>query len=205
MKLRYALSVAIAAATLATTAVAQDGNPPGGRGGRGTNWENPPGAKGGPGTSPDRIYVRDGQRYAFAARPAGYGVFGVSTPSPAGAYQRAGPASHPPRPPSVIIVDRGRPGWWRSQTDFVGYRGPRPGYAYAPGHGYYPIVYRPPGGVWVVGAHYPPTLRRYVVVTPARYGLPPAPPGHGWYYADTSFVLVTHSTGLVTRTVAGGW
>ncbi len=162
MKLRYALSVAIAAATLATTAVAQDGNPPGGRGGRGTNWENPPGAKG-------------------------------------------GPASHPPRPPSVIIVDRGRPGWWRSQTDFVGYRGPRPGYAYAPGHGYYPIVYRPPGGVWVVGAHYPPTLRRYVVVTPARYGLPPAPPGHGWYYADTSFVLVTHSTGLVTRTVAGGW
>ncbi len=31
-----------------------DNNPPGPRGGRGTNWENPPGPRGGPGTSPDR-------------------------------------------------------------------------------------------------------------------------------------------------------
>lgn len=31
-----------------------DGNPPGPRGGPGTNWENPPGPKGGPGASPDR-------------------------------------------------------------------------------------------------------------------------------------------------------
>lgn len=31
-----------------------DGNPPGWRGGRGTNWENPPGWRGGPGASPDR-------------------------------------------------------------------------------------------------------------------------------------------------------
>lgn len=33
----------------------RDGNPPGRRGGRGTNWENPPGFRGGPGTSPDRF------------------------------------------------------------------------------------------------------------------------------------------------------
>ena len=31
-----------------------DSNPPGPRGGRGTNWENPPGWRGGPGASPDR-------------------------------------------------------------------------------------------------------------------------------------------------------
>jgi hypothetical protein len=31
-----------------------DDNPPGRRGGPGTNWENPPGPKGGPGKSPDR-------------------------------------------------------------------------------------------------------------------------------------------------------
>lgn len=31
-----------------------DNNPPGPRGGRGTNWENPPGPRGGPGASPDR-------------------------------------------------------------------------------------------------------------------------------------------------------
>lgn len=33
----------------------RDGNPPGPRGGRGTNWENPPGWRGGPGASPDRF------------------------------------------------------------------------------------------------------------------------------------------------------
>ncbi len=32
-----------------------DNNPPGPRGGRGTNWENPPGPRGGPGASPDRF------------------------------------------------------------------------------------------------------------------------------------------------------
>ena len=32
----------------------RDDNPPGPRGGRGTNWENPPGPKGGPGASPNR-------------------------------------------------------------------------------------------------------------------------------------------------------
>lgn len=35
--------------------VDRDDNPPGRRGGRGTNWENPPGLRGGPGTSPDRF------------------------------------------------------------------------------------------------------------------------------------------------------
>ena len=32
----------------------RDDNPPGPRGGPGTNWENPPGPRGGPGASPDR-------------------------------------------------------------------------------------------------------------------------------------------------------
>ena len=34
--------------------VDRDNNPPGPKGGKGTNWENPPGPKGGPGASPDR-------------------------------------------------------------------------------------------------------------------------------------------------------
>lgn len=33
----------------------RDDNPPGLRGGRGTNWENPPGLRGGQGSSPDRF------------------------------------------------------------------------------------------------------------------------------------------------------
>lgn len=53
---RLAMTVVVAM-ILAATACAprdRDGNPPGPRGGPGTNWENPPGPRGGPGTSPDR-------------------------------------------------------------------------------------------------------------------------------------------------------
>lgn len=38
----------------------RDDNPPGPRGGPGTNWENPPGPRGGPGASPDRRYYPNG-------------------------------------------------------------------------------------------------------------------------------------------------
>ena len=37
----------------------RDDNPPGPRGGPGTNWENPPGPAGGPGASPNRRTSRD--------------------------------------------------------------------------------------------------------------------------------------------------
>lgn len=45
------LSLSLAASALAYD---RDDNPPGPRGGPGTNWENPPGPRGGPGASPDR-------------------------------------------------------------------------------------------------------------------------------------------------------
>lgn len=52
----------------------RDNNPPGWRGGHGTNWENPPGWRGGPGTSPDYRYWRHGgQRYRFER--VGYGYY----------------------------------------------------------------------------------------------------------------------------------
>jgi len=43
----------LATATYALSAPDLDNNPPGPRGGPGTNWENPPGPRGGPGASPD--------------------------------------------------------------------------------------------------------------------------------------------------------
>jgi len=46
-----ALSLSLASSALAHD---RDNNPPGPRGGPGTNWENPPGPRGGPGASPDR-------------------------------------------------------------------------------------------------------------------------------------------------------
>ena len=41
----------------------RDDNPPGPRGGPGTNWENPPGPRGGPGASPDRPRYYNGTWY----------------------------------------------------------------------------------------------------------------------------------------------
>ena len=51
----------------------RDDNPPGPRGGPGTNWENPPGPRGGPGASPDRrrVVIR-GRPVVFVLRPGGY-------------------------------------------------------------------------------------------------------------------------------------
>ena len=63
---------AAAALALPRPSAAQDDNPPGWRGGPGTNWENPPGWRGGPGASPDRRVVIDGQVYVFVPRPGGY-------------------------------------------------------------------------------------------------------------------------------------
>lgn len=38
--------------------VDRDDNPPGPKGGKGTNWENPPGPKGGPGASPNKPHKK---------------------------------------------------------------------------------------------------------------------------------------------------
>lgn len=61
--------------TLASPVLAQDrdNNPPGPRGGPGTNWENPPGPRGGPGASPNRrrVFVHGRPAY-FMPRPGGY-------------------------------------------------------------------------------------------------------------------------------------
>lgn len=106
---------------------------------------------------------------------------------------------------SVTVVDRGRPGWWHGHPHFVGYVGPRPGHYYAPGYGYYAVPRGYARSIWVVGGTLPPVMRSYVVVSPAIYGLAPAPAGYGWYYAGTNIVLAALATGVIVQSVAGGW
>lgn len=71
------LVVAMTAACAAGNVLAhprdRDNNPPGPRGGPGTNWENPPGWRGGPGASPNyRTFHWHGERYRFARVDRGY-------------------------------------------------------------------------------------------------------------------------------------
>lgn len=78
----------VIAALLVATAVAlpgvssardRDDNPPGPRGGPGTNWENPPGPRGGPGASPDRVRHHDRvvviRGHSAHFRPVGNGYY----------------------------------------------------------------------------------------------------------------------------------
>lgn len=126
---------------------------------------------------------------------------------------RRGPAHHDrrvvvdrgPVRGRTVVADRGRPGWWRGNPVFVGYAGPRPGYYFAPGHGYYGIPRGYYGRPFVAGAAIPPPMRRYVVIQPAAYGLGPPPPGYAWYYAGSSLVLAAIKTGVIVQSVAGGW
>ncbi len=74
---RLLLVLAVTVASAAGDAFAhgrdRDHNPPGPRGGPGTNWENPPGWRGGPGASPNhRFYRWHGERYRFARVDRGY-------------------------------------------------------------------------------------------------------------------------------------
>ncbi len=66
-----------------------DNNPPGRRGGPGTNWENPPGRRGGPGASADRRY---GRRWDRDNNPPGRrGGPGTNWENPPG--RRGGPGA----------------------------------------------------------------------------------------------------------------
>jgi len=70
----------------------RDNNPPGRRGGPGTNWENPPGWRGGPGASPDRW----GKRWDRDNNPPGMrGGPGTNWENPPG--WRGGPGVSPDR------------------------------------------------------------------------------------------------------------
>lgn len=101
-----------------------------------------------------------------------------------------------------LRYDRQRQETWRDRTEWRTYRGQRSGYWYAPGYGYRTVVR---GRDWRQGAYVPRSYRRYYVQEPYYYGLPPAPRGRRWVYADGNFVLMVVSTGLIARVVSNGY
>ena len=70
----------------------RDNNPPGMRGGPGTNWENPPGWRGGPGASPDRWRKRWDRDNNPPGMRGGPGTNWENPPGP-----RGGPGTSPNR------------------------------------------------------------------------------------------------------------
>lgn len=101
-----------------------------------------------------------------------------------------------------LRYDRRHPDTWRTRPEWRGYAGPRSGYWYAPGYGYYRL---PPGHAWRRGAYVPRTYRHFYVQDYAYYGLRPPPPGHRWIYADGNFVLMAVATGLIVSVILNAY
>lgn len=90
-----------------------DDNPPGPRGGRGTNWENPPGPRGGPGASPDPIpWPLARLRHWLADHPRLSGD--PERPHRERRPERLRPEAHLP-PPTIRPVPVTRPAFVRPQ------------------------------------------------------------------------------------------
>lgn len=98
--------------------------------------------------------------------------------------------------------DRGRPDSWRGRAEWREFRGPRPGYWYAPGYGYRPMARH---YVWRRGGYVPRAYRGYYVQDPYYYGLSAPPRGYRWVYADGNFVLMALATGLIANVIANAY
>jgi Ni/Co efflux regulator RcnB len=100
-----------------------------------------------------------------------------------------------------LRYDRGRADSWRGRTEWRDFRGPRPGYWFAPGYGYRPVSHFG----WRRGAYVPVGYRGYYVQDWGYYGLRPPPRGYRWIYADGNFVLMAAATGLIADLVIHGY
>jgi Ni/Co efflux regulator RcnB len=100
-----------------------------------------------------------------------------------------------------LRYDRARAESWRDRAEWREFRGPRPGYWFAPGFGYRPVSHFG----WRRGAYVPPAYRGYYVQDWGYYGLRPPPPGYRWIYADGNFVLMAVASGLIADLVIHGY
>jgi Ni/Co efflux regulator RcnB len=100
-----------------------------------------------------------------------------------------------------LRYDRGRADSWRGRAEWRDFRGPRPGYWFAPGYGYRPVSHFG----WRRGAYVPVGYRGYYVQDWGYYGLRAPPRGYRWIYADGNFVLMAAATGLIADLVIHGY
>jgi hypothetical protein len=144
--MKKTLSLSLAVLAVATTFAVADAeahrwNPPGPRGGPGTNWHNPPGPRGGPGASPHRWWMGNppgpvggpgaGPRWHHRHVPHGWVYWGYHGPfhwywHPRGYWCRFDNDGNPPGP-------AGGPGTnWENPPGPIGGPGASPDSRYRP-------------------------------------------------------------------------
>jgi Ni/Co efflux regulator RcnB len=95
--------------------------------------------------------------------------------------------------------------WWRGRSEFRGYAGPRVGFWFIPGVGYYQAPQAYWGRHWGYGDYLPQMLWQYQVNDWADYGLPPPPWGCAWVWIDGGVALIDLSDGYVLDVEYGLW
>jgi Ni/Co efflux regulator RcnB len=87
--------------------------------------------------------------------------------------------------------------WWRGRPEFRGFAGPRVGFLFIPGVGYWQAPREYWGRHWGYGDSLPRVFLQYQVYDWAAYGLPPPPFGCAWVWIDGGVALVDLSDGYI--------
>jgi Ni/Co efflux regulator RcnB len=95
--------------------------------------------------------------------------------------------------------------WWRNDTAFRTFRGPRPGFWFVPTFGYVsvPLIYQRHD--WRAGDYLPEFFWRYEVVNYWRFGLPAPPYGCAWIWVNNDVALVDLDSGFIIDMVYDVW
>ena len=95
--------------------------------------------------------------------------------------------------------------WWRGDSSFRLFYGPRIGFFFFPDYGYVaaPPQYR--NHYWRAGDYLPDWFWRYKVRNYGRYGLPSPPDGCAWIWLSGDVALVDLSDGYILDIVYNVW
>ena len=95
--------------------------------------------------------------------------------------------------------------WWRGNSAFRDYSGPRLNFYFAPGFGYYNVPREYWRRSWHAGDYLPRYFMRYVVNDYRSYGLPRPPYNCRWIWVNDSILLVDRSDRYILDEVSDIW
>ena len=100
---------------------------------------------------------------------------------------------------------RANPDWWRGNTSFRLFLGPRIGFFFIPELGYVSVPEQYRQHYWRPGDYLPNWFWRYSVRNYGRYGLPRPPDGCVWVWVDNDVALIDPSDGYILDIVHNAW
>lgn len=100
---------------------------------------------------------------------------------------------------------RRSPDWWRKDTGFRLFVGPRVGFFFVPQVGYVSVPRQYRNHHWREGEYLPRWFRTYTVSHYERYGLPRPPTGCVWVWLNGDVALIDRSDGYILDIARDAW